>query len=55
LPAKFFLAFLLLKYRKRQVTKTTAAEGTITAMTIIVVLLLSAKTRILCCVRDSKD
>ena len=56
MPARFFLAFNLLKYRKREMRKrTTTTVGTTTAMAIIVVFSLSAETRILCRVRNFKD
>jgi len=56
LPARSFLAFLLLRYRKRQMSKiTTTTVATTTAMTITVVLLLSAETRILYPVRHFSD
>jgi len=51
LPVSLVLDFLLLKYLQRQKRETTAIRttiGTTTAMTIVIVLLLSAKTRIVC-------
>jgi len=59
LPARFFLAFNLLKHRKREMSKrttiTTTTVGTTTAMAIIVAWSLSAETKILCSVRHIKD
>jgi len=43
LPKELFLAFDLLEYMQRQMRGTTTTVGTTMAMTIRIVLLLSAK------------